>query len=621
MSLSWICILLFGAYSFHSQAQVTHTETFECVGIDACKKRAIQCKPETDCVVVCNGKTACLDIMVIGLNARDVTMICTPEDTCKGGTLLCGSGNCKLDCMAATGKNICNAVTVQPNNAISFECPNECPDYIAPLIFTATPTTAIPTMNPVLSDRHTLRSTTTKTPTSHPTFYPTQSSAHPTTMPTHTPTIPPTFNPTHAPSTPPTRNPTMDPSDTPTYIPTINPSMEPSKTPTDMPSSYPTTHPTYSPIAPTHFPTIHPTDTPSEMSTSDVIISTANTVDIDDDTHKPTPTPIVRYIPHPQHNITKTRTIKPTPADENASIIGHLGNLHILWYISGAAMIILCCSLCILIAFCLSVQHGIKSVESDLSLSHSASVAQALNVQHKKLISDTSCYSAYSPFDMDLRLAYENEDKNSNAESSSSEAHNVEFEDYEDYDEYDELREGSEWTEDVRPTSNSYHACSTGEEDSKAEEKQTQPKTYTFAITRAQPQHVSSGNHSFASLLAGHGTGNPFSIEPVADDHELEYDVHYLTIAKLRGQSLSINPEVDESTCFGSDDDDVTDFIEHLESETMIKRNDDDMLMPPVFNVPVSQVTLDREPSHDQSPTLNSVISQYTDDSLYDLDS
>eukprot|EP01083_Nonionella_stella_P072575 195731_1 len=193
-------------------------------------------------------------------------------------------------------------------------------------------------------------------------------------------------------------------------------------------------------------------------------------------------------------------------------------------------------------------------------------------------------------------------------------------EDYEDYDEYDEF--DSNEAKNVRRTV-SYQSCSRHSSKKKRKRRKKAQKAkmkllkaYTAAVSHAPSSNKSIS--SFPSLLSLPASANPFSIE------------HYLN------KSLSINPEMDESLCslsgatasHGDLGGDVTDF-EPQESRTITKRND--MFIPPIVipNVQISQdtCTLTIQPSNVQlppSPTLNSITtsqSQYTDDSLFDLDS
>merc|ERR1712190_423671 len=113
-------------------------------------------------------------------------------NVCYGVALVCGDGQCAIDCQGPTDK--CLSINVDATNAQKFEClgsAQEC--SYAPAPFT------VPTPNP------------TQNPTQFPTFMPSL------------PTLSPTQKPTKS-----------------TNSPTQKPSMRPSVSPTPKPSAFPT---------------------------------------------------------------------------------------------------------------------------------------------------------------------------------------------------------------------------------------------------------------------------------------------------------------------------------------------------------------------------------------------
>jgi len=288
----------------------------DCSREDICKQATLNCRPGDDCVVMCGAKASCSDGLIIHANeAKDVHLICSFEDACKGGfDLGCGFGDCKLVC---TLTNACDEPTyIDTRIARSFACegPGCVPllravPPVIPTPFSPAPTgnptsnpTTRPTSNPVISPTNSPTMTPTPAPTGNPTSTPTSA---PSQSPTSPPTIAPTPSPTNQPTPAPTNVPTGTPSKAPTKKPTIGPT-SPTTNPTQGPSKSPSMSPT---PAPTGNPTASPTDIPSKAPSAAPTPAPTN-----DPTPAPTdnPTPAPTY--WPSRNPTPEPTEEPTPS-------------------------------------------------------------------------------------------------------------------------------------------------------------------------------------------------------------------------------------------------------------------------------------------------------------------
>mmetsp|Transcript_53076 Transcript_53076/g.47714 ORF Transcript_53076/g.47714 Transcript_53076/m.47714 type:complete len:792 (+) Transcript_53076:50-2425(+) len=288
----------------------------DCSREDICKQATLNCRPGDDCVVMCGAKASCSDGLIIHANeAKDVHLICSFEDACKGGfDLGCGFGDCKLVC---TLTNACDEPTyIDTRIARSFACegPGCVPllravPPVIPTPFSPAPTgnptsnpTTRPTSNPVISPTNSPTMTPTPAPTGNPTSTPTSA---PSQSPTYSPTIAPTPSPTNQPTPAPTNVPTGTPSGAPTKKPTAGPTL-PTTNPTQGPSKSPSMSPT---PAPTGNPTASPTDIPSKAPSAAPTPAPTN-----DPTPAPTdnPTPAPTY--WPSRNPTPEPTEEPTPS-------------------------------------------------------------------------------------------------------------------------------------------------------------------------------------------------------------------------------------------------------------------------------------------------------------------
>eukprot|EP01084_Bolivina_argentea_P210951 358919_1 len=131
----------------------------ECIGDQACQGSGTQlkCKSGYPCTIICNSgsnKDACLDARIDGNGATDVTLECTGNSACKtalihcrnathcdttcagdsaceGTALQCDTSQCSIDCQSGS-LNTCQYLDefVNTNNAVSFNCYNNCPHDI-----------------------------------------------------------------------------------------------------------------------------------------------------------------------------------------------------------------------------------------------------------------------------------------------------------------------------------------------------------------------------------------------------------------------------------------------------------------------------------------------------------
>eukprot|EP01084_Bolivina_argentea_P316283 548193_1 len=82
--------------SINSKCECTQNEAciLQCIGLEACKANTqLICKLGYPCTIICDSdgkKEACLDTVINGNGATDITLECTDDFACKTAKIHCG---------------------------------------------------------------------------------------------------------------------------------------------------------------------------------------------------------------------------------------------------------------------------------------------------------------------------------------------------------------------------------------------------------------------------------------------------------------------------------------------------------------------------------------------------
>ena len=103
------------------------------------------CRQNDSCVIQCPSDDSCGSVSINANGATDVNLNCAGDRACQAADLVCGSGNCTIDCSSGD-TDVCKDIIVDTStyflNTSNFKCIGDsCPS------FTVSPST-YPTINP-----------------------------------------------------------------------------------------------------------------------------------------------------------------------------------------------------------------------------------------------------------------------------------------------------------------------------------------------------------------------------------------------------------------------------------------------------------------------------------------